>query len=287
MAKKETSIGKVNAPDRLEVMHLVANKRVNDLGVGLKITKPDAAKVTAAMAKTKKPAEYFMVLDDYALWVEIRAGGTVLTLGSVDFKKEKDVVKRRALLAKVRATTELVTTADLAAFDKAFPPPPDPKAIAELQAKVKEKADKLARLKSDRDSATYNYKSYDGMDDASAKEFEDWATVKKFERFLMFIGAVDAKQPGGFIIIKFMKKGGELYLDLPAAVTAKIVQSHKDTGGGKVDFAPARKLILKKIDDTMLGPYNKEKKAALTTQITALETELKPLAIQLKAMTGR
>ena len=68
------------------------------------------------------------------------------------------------------------------------------------------------------------------------------------------------------------------------AVTDKYYYARHPTPNRIVDITGS---VEKKIDANMLAPYNKIKKDALKTQITALETELKPLVLQLKAMTGR
>ena len=285
MPAKEESLGKITSSTRLDVMHQMAERRAANFGVGMRVKKPDAGKLGPQIDKVKR-AEYVFAFDGMRLRLEIRVGSGAVELGSVDFGAEKDLVRRRALLQAVRDCSSLVSAADLAAFDKAHPPPPDPKKLAALRAKVEAAAQRVARLRSDRDSATYNSRHYDDMDSASSAEFEAWAKGKGAAfHDILFVGSIDAHDPPGFVVIKCLRKGAENEVALPVPMLAAIVAANRTTGGGKVDFGPARRHVLARIDADLLAPYNKEKKAALDKQIAAELKAVRPLAAELKALT--
>lgn len=128
-------------PEDIDIDKAWASAKVwmNNVGVTTS-SKPDAEKIRAAMAKTKKGMEFVALWD--GKWVEIEAhvgGKKVDALVSQDLSEGGDQKKLRAGMVKLRQFGGvLVTDADLKTFDAKHPDP-------DLVEKHKARMDSLGR----------------------------------------------------------------------------------------------------------------------------------------------
>lgn len=135
MAGKIEPISKIDFKDKAEDIDVdkpwdEAKKWLARIGQSTGST-PDAKKIRAAMAKTKKPAMYVAVLEGSWLTLRVQIGTAVIDeLTSADLGGGGNQKQWRAGLEALRKNSKLVTDADLKAFDAKHP---DPDRVNELK----------------------------------------------------------------------------------------------------------------------------------------------------------
>src|SRR5690349_9670319 len=122
MAGKIEPISKIDFKDKAEDIDVdapwgEAKKWLAKVGQSTGST-PDAKKIRAAMAKTKKAAVYVAVLEGSWLTLRVQIGTTVIEeLTSADLSGGGNPKQWRAGLDTLRKVSKLVSDADLKAFD--------------------------------------------------------------------------------------------------------------------------------------------------------------------------
>jgi hypothetical protein len=277
MAAKKKLVMKSDDPDRFPVMWDIANKRVKaHLGIQMRVKEPDKADVAKLMEKGKKPFELYYTLDKSQFTVELKVGTKVEVLGTFDLASEKDVAKRREVLQNL-ANNELVTDAELAAFDKANP---DPKKAEEAKSEVRRLEMDLRHDMGDRKTIAA-FTKYDtggraGGWDMTA-HLKNWIQEKRpsWLHYIEFVEDVDNGKDDKQIFDRYAKDGAQYPINLPPAIQGPLEKAL--AAGKKPDFKPARALIVKMIDAKFIPPFRKERLALYDKDIKEMAAKLKGL----------
>jgi len=251
--------------------------------LGISPKKPDKSKVKDLMEKNKgKEARFFLVLTDLKLTFELRVGTAgKIVLNTLDLGAIKDLGKRRDLMVQLNMrASDLVSKADLNKFDEEHTEPENPtvqKAAVELGNEIDELENQLDNLKIMKDSANYkstNYSSYD-------KEFKEWATTKRYERYIAFVD--DAENGRGL-----GAEGAKLLADPKTShIQQKTLDAIKaaEDKGAVPDYTQARKEVIANVINRILLPtYNKERVTDITKEINDKTTKVTALKKKLAAL---
>lgn len=270
---------KSDDPERYPVMLDIVSRRVgNRLGVQLKLTDPGKDAVAERMAKAKKPFELFYVFDKGVFSVELRIGAKTDVLGKLSIAAQG--AKRRAILTELELM-ELVTKADIEAFDKANPEPVD------LDRARSEKRDLEYELQGDvADRKTIAaWKTYDnggraGGYDVSAL-LKLWIQDKKpsWTHYIEFVDDIAAGKDDKQIFDRYVKDGAQYPVNLPPAQQGPLEKAM--AAGKKPDFGPARGLIVKLIDTKFIPLFKKDRLALYDKSMKEIALKLKTLNKQL------
>ncbi len=273
MAKEEV-INKATAPDRLELIWQLTAKSLDWLE--FKPKKPDLKDLGAQMEKAKKPAEFVLTWDGKKLALIARVGSSVTALGSQNVAAEKDPAKKYASLKNISDHTLMLPASEL---------PPDPAAVGDLRAKVKQLKEEIERWEGERKKLP---RKYDQLDQGQQEiGLGHWAKKKGFDRFPRFLMAVDWGRDAKYIVEEFVKHGAPSPVGpkLKATTRDAILETH--AAGQKPDFTQARKEIATLVDSFMMPPYVKANQAGIDEHVKRLKAELKAEAGKLKQLVGR
>jgi hypothetical protein len=275
MAKEYAFVAYFYDADRMEKEWSDAMGQLDAIKLGMKPKKADKAKVKAALDKEKKKGEYVLKLDGDVLSFGIRIGGTRFWLAKLDLAAVKDLKKRRDLLFQLENRTDLVTKADLAAFDKQHA---DPEDSAEAE-KMGERIDELKRIIDGAEmmlgAANYKGKEYHW----SNSELGKWLETKGFQRYKLFVDEIDnGRPPNG--------EGAKVLTDRASGIkvdTLKAIKAAFDKGD-KPDYTQARKEVIAMINSKLIPQYNKEKIAEHQGKIKVAKAEIAALEKRLAVM---
>lgn len=281
MAEQE-SMGVVKASDRLEISWLGMDKRITGFKLPIK-PKPDFAKLKAMMDKSGKTAEFLLTCRGGKFKVEVHVGSEVVVLATLDLEGESDLVKRREWLQKLRDGTDLVTTADLAAFDKRHPPPPDPVKVKELQDAVKMER---GRIKIEQGLISTLPKKFATMNEGLREiGFKNWGKSKGIAPWIDYLNAVDAGRDADALVKEFLGPGVSPPLKMRPE-TRKAIDA-AIAAGKKPDLSHLNTELTQLIDSGFVAKFSAEAKKSLETGIKEREVRAKKAEDALKAMGAK
>ena len=232
------------------------------------------------MKKTGKPVLFTIRFENDKLIAEASIAGTVLTVAAVDLAKEADRSKRRAMLQAINDHSTLASKADLEAFDKKFP---DPVKVAAVKAEV----DKLKfEITRDNGFLADTPKGVLTMESGRREvSFKRWAQGKTYEKFLLFVIAVDDGGDTKKAAEQFIKTGAPQFIVLPDA-TRKAVEDALGKGQ-KPDLKTALKQAAAVVDQRMLPAYNTETNNAIKARIAKSNGDLVNKLKEYKDLGGK
>lgn len=272
-------IATTDQPDRLKIYVQIATKRIKDFGLpGLAVREPELEKAM----KGGKPVVFGIRFENDKFIAEASCAGTVLTMAALDLAKQADRVKRRSLLKAIVDHSNLATQADLDAFDKKFPPPPDP---VKLKA-LKEEIERL-KFEIERDKGFIKNwpKSFKTMNPGLAEiGFTNWAKGHRYDRYVTFLLWTDWGRDGQSIYDEFLKPGAARLVKITDAAS-KQAQTSIQAKTPKFDLAV--KEVTKVVDTILIPLFRKEDGGAVEKRITEAQKELARKAGELKALLGR
>lgn len=273
------SLGVVKDPDRLEISWQGFDKRITNLKLPIK-AKPDLAKIAAAMKKSGKSADFGWSLRGGKFKIEAQVGSEAIPIASLDVDGEKDLVKRRELLQKLRDGTELVTSADLAAFDKQHPPPPDPKKVAELREQIKFEQ---ARIKVEQGIAKGLPKKFDDMNNGLREiGFMNWGKPKGLGPIIEFLNAVDWGRGVDAIVKEFIAPGASTPLKMRPETRKAIDDAI--AANKAPDLKRLRTEMQQLLDSGFVARFSKEMHDSLDKGIGERQKHIKQLEGELTAL---
>jgi len=288
MSPKSKQQQKAQKPDRIAVHFDLVRADVSGwLGLKITLKAPDEKKVGGLMEKAKKPAEFFYTVDGSKFTVDVRVGSTKTVLGTGDLNSTKDNPKGREAWVKLYENYDLVTKAELDAWDKAHP---DPKVLEGIKSDIR-------RLKMDigGDAADHRaikkFASYDGGERAAGYDvsalLRDWTKEKhaSWTHYMTFLDDVDAKKDAKTIFDTYMKDGASYPINLPKKLLDPI--EHALANGSAPDFKPARALILKLVNTKFIPPFKKERLGLYVKLLEENAGKLKALEKKLADAGGK
>jgi len=286
MGVKIASLGKTTDPTRVEfAWNTAISRAVKNIGLPGFTPKPDIAKLGAAMTKSKKPLEWRLSFDNVKciFAVEADIGGTVTTIGRVDVLAEKDPVKRRETMQKLRDSTEVVTTKDLAEFDAKYPPPPDPKKLDALKKDVERLKFEIERDEGFKKTLPTNFKSMDnGLREVG---FTHWAEPLRLDRFIEFADGVENGMDAKKLAAEFIVNKAPRFLQVAPAIRDAVDAAMV---AGKVpDLKAAHDDVVRIIDATILPRFRKDTLAGIDKRLVESRKDLAQKQAELKAKAGR
>jgi hypothetical protein len=281
MAGKTETVGSTDKADRLKVFAQILTKRVREFALsGFAAKEPDYAKLEASMQKTKKPAVFTLRFENDKLIAEVSNVGTVLTMAALDVGKEKDREKRRAMLQSIRDHSDLVTKADLEAWDRKNP---DPVKLGSLEgdvANLKKLVDGAANAGKDRPRTWKQMK--EGEREVA---FKSWMRDKKYDAYCDFLTQVQYGRDAKGLVEEYLKDGAKRPLKISKDSLRKTVVD--EVAAGK---KPKLDAITKDVTDTVdkvIPAYNDSLLKIQQANLPLLKKQLAEKSAELKAMTGR
>ena len=278
MGKLTKVVHKVKDPDLLD--DASDNARIMLRGYGIRpldrspFTLKDADKIKEKMKKAKKSAEFVISYDGRKVEYFVRVGSDTWDLFGFDLSAETDLALRRQWMVKLMKQAQIVTAADIAAFDKVNPTPADPKEIKELEDQI---AITQSIIKSETDVKSWYAKKYADFDWQQRRlDFLPWAKKQGFEAYAQFmIGVTDGFQDYAMMKTHVLK-GAKLPVKLKPETREKMEKAFADNKA--VDYAAAKAEVLVIVDGSLMPKFRavRFKEAAKT-----VESEKKKLAKQL------
>ncbi len=276
MAKEYAFVDYFYDADRMEKVWPDALGQLAAIKLGIKPKKPDKSKVKTELEKQKKKGEFVLALDGNTLKFGIRIGGARFWLATLDLAAVKDTTKRRDLLFQLENRTDLVTKADLAAFDKQHADPEDSAEAEKMNARIDELKKIIDTSQMMLGAANYKGKKYHW----SNSEFGAWLKTKNYTRFKAFVDDVENGRGLGNDGAKLLADPGKSGIK---AATLAAIQAARDAGRTP-DLTQARKEVLAVIEGLLLPQYNKEKIAEHEGHIKTAAAEIAALQKRLKVM---
>jgi hypothetical protein len=270
--------------DELKAKNDAARKIVmNDIGIRVDdLDAKDYAKLTAAMAKFKKPAEWVISFDGSWFGYFARVGtdkASKIGISFVQLSFEKDIEKRRAILAtllKLKAATQ-------PQVDEFMKNNPDPEAVAEakklvdnLTGKIKQEENLIQEFKGFTfETGTPGF--FGGL--------EKWTTKHSWSHYVDFLSDIKANFDAQGIFDKYIKQGCSFPVNLDGGTAAAL---EKDLHAGKKpNFAKAFAQILRIVDGKIIAKYNAETIAALQKVVADDKKELQKAQQHFAAIGGK
>ena len=284
MGKATKVVHSVKDPDLLE--DASDNARIMLRGYGIRpldkspFTLKDSAKIVDKMKKNKKAAEFVLSYDGRTVAYAVRVGSDSWPIFNFDLSAESDLALRRQWMAKLMKHAQLVTAADLAAFDKVNPTPADPKEIAELEEKI---AVSESTIKSEKDVKSWYAKKYADFDWGQRRmDFLEWAKKQGFGAYAQFmIGVTDGFQDYAMMKTHVLK-GANLPIKLKPATREAMEKAF--AANQPVDYTAAKAEVLTIVDGSLMPKFRavrfKEAEKTVeeeTKKVTKLKAELEKL----------
>jgi hypothetical protein len=246
-------------------------------------TLKDAAKIVDKMKKNKKAAEFVLSYDGRIVAYAVRVGSDSWPVFSFDLSAETDLALRRQWMVKLMKKAQLVSAADLTAFDKVNPTPADPKEVAELEQQI---AVTESVIKSEQDVKNWYAKKYADFDWQQRRlDFLPWAKKQGFEAYAQFmVGVTDGFQDYAMMKTHVLQ-GASLPVKLKPATREAMEKAFAEKK--PVDYSAAKAEVLAIVDGSLMPKFRavRFKEADKT-----VESEKKKLAGQkaeLAKLTGR
>jgi len=279
MAGKIEKIGSTDKPDRLKIFTQVAMKRIRDYGLpGLAVREPDYAKLETAM-KGGKPTAFAIRFANEKFIAEASCGGTVLTMAALDVAKEADHGKRREMIKAIHDRGDLVSGADLAAWDKKNP---DPIKLAALKGDV----ENLKKQVENAGKGITRAKNFNAMKDNEREYlFRNWMNAKGYGEYVDFLNEHKYGRDAKDLVEAYLAENATskklAISDATRKAAVDAVAQNK-----KPDLAKAVKEPTEKVDKLVPAYYDDIAKKT-KANLPALKKLLAERVAALKAMTGK
>jgi hypothetical protein len=233
------------------------NARITLRGYGVRpldrspFTLKDADKIVEKMTKTKKAAEFVLSYDGRNVAYGVRVGSELWPLFGFDMTSETDLMLRRKWMVKLMKETQIVTAADIAAFDKANPTPADPQEVKELEQKI---AVTETVIKSEQDVKSWYAKKYADFDWGQRRmDFLPWAKKQGFEAYAQFmVGVTDGFQDYAMMKTHVLK-GCSLPVKLKPDTREKMEKAF--AAKQAVDYTAAKAEVLGVVDGALMPKF--------------------------------
>ena len=214
-------------------------------------TLKDAAKIQEKMKKANKSAEFVLSYDGRKVDYFVRVGSDTWPVFDVDLAAETDLALRRQWMVKLKKHAQIVTDADLAAFDKVNPTPADPQEVKELESQI---AITESIIKSELDVKNWYAKKYADFDWQQRRlDFLPWAKKQRFEAYAQFmIGVTDGFQDYAMMKTHVLK-GANLPVKLKPATRTKMEKAFADSK--PVDYGAAKAEVLAIVDGSLMPKF--------------------------------
>jgi hypothetical protein len=238
---------------------------------------PDVAKLQPAMARLKKPAEFWFTVDGNKFTVDVRVGtdkADRTVLGTFDLASEQDIAVRRATFDALFNSFELVDKAQFDAFQKANP---DPQALEAAKTEVYRLDMDLKSDKADR-KAINAFTNYDVDGRAAGYDVSElmrlWLEEKhqSWVHYVNFIKAVDSGADPKTIFDSYMKQGASSPINLPPKFQTPVERAIAN--GAAVDLKPARGAVVQIVNAKFIPLFRKERLALYDKDIKEETTKL-------------
>jgi hypothetical protein len=267
--------------DQLKAQNTAArNVVINDVGVRVDdLDAKDYTKLTEWMQKTKKPAEWVVSFDSEWLGFFARVGTNKIAVSSVNISAERDIEKRRKILAallKLKAATQ----AQVDAFIKANP---DPEALAAVKKPIDDLTDRVKFTR--KLIEEFKGLTFETMTPAFFGGLETWTTKHSWNHYVDFLLDIKADLDAQGIFDKYIKPGADYPVNLTEGTAKAIAAELK--AGKKPNFTRARAEILPVVDGKIIAKYKAESIAILNKGVADDLKEIAKLTQQYTAMGGK
>lgn len=279
MAGKIEKFGSVDKPDRLKIVVQTFSKRIKDYGLpGLVVREPEYAKLETAM-KGGKATTFTIRFDNEKFIAEASCGGTVLTMAALDTAKESDHGKRRDLIKAIHDRGDLVSGADLAAWDQKHP---DPIKLASLKGEV----ENLKKQVENAGKGTTRAKNFNAMKDNERESlFRNWMKSKGYGEYVDFLNEHKYGRDGKALVEAYLAENATAKKLAISDATRKAVVDAVAQNKAP-DLAKAVKELTEKVDKLVPAYYDDLAKRT-KANLPALKKLLAEKVAALKAMTGK
>jgi hypothetical protein len=286
MGVKTASLGKTTDSGRIEFTWVsTIGRLVKQIGLPGFAPKPDLDKLKAAMDKAKKPLDWQFSFDNVKCVFTVQAdiGGAVVVIGRFDVLAEKDAAKRRDAMQKLRDATEVVTSKDLADFDRKFPPPPDPKKLDALKKELERLLLEIKRDEGFKKTLPTTFKSMEsGLREVG---FTHWAEPLRLDRFIEFADGVENGVDPKKLAAEFIVTKAPRLLQVSPATRAAVDAA---MAAAKVpDLKAAHDEVVRIIDTTILPRFRKDTIAGIDKRLVDAKKQLALKQAELKTLLGR
>jgi hypothetical protein len=256
-----------------------AQGQLEAIKLGMKPKRPDKSKLKTLLDKASKPptrakGQFVLSRDKDKISFLILIGTTRTVLATLDLAAVKDIAKRRDLLFQLSYRTDLVTKADLKAFDEEHADAEDRPEAVELNKQIDEQKNIIDSSKGMLIAANYKGTEYSEW----SSDFAAWIKLKGHQRFTAFVD--DVKNGRGL-----GNEARKLLADSKSGIKKSTMDAIKvaAAAGQTPDFTQARKEVLVVVN-ALLKQFNKEKIAEHQGYIKAAEAQIAALQKRLKVM---
>jgi hypothetical protein len=287
MGKLTKVVHKVKNPDLLD--DASDNARISLRGYGIRpldrspFTLKDEAKIKEKMKKGNKSAEFVLSYDGRKVEYFVRVGSDTWPVFGLDLAAETDLALRRQWMVKLKKHAQIVTDADLAAFDKVNPTPADPEEVKELESQI---AITESIIKSELDVKNWYAKKYADFDWQQRRlDFLPWAKKQGFEAYAQFmVGVTDGFQDYAMMKTHVLK-GANLPVKLKPATRAKMEKAFADSK--PVDYADAKAEVLAIVDGSLMPKFRAVRFKAAEKTVASEKKKLAKQQAELAKLKGR
>ena len=232
----------------------------DDLGIKLPKLVPDTKKLGLEMAKAKKPAEFYILLDGEKFSFEVRAGTYKQSLAQVNLAAEKDNDVRFEIMRALSNQTKLYTEKELEAFNNRHLTRAQVGFYHDSVAEYQPKVDKLKKITQALANPTYEH-----LDPLISPDFHDWAQAHSTLHYVTFLEDLDAKADPKATFEKYIKKGAQYPVNVGDQIGGEIEKAL--TSNQAPDFTAARSKVLKVVNSALLPTFKKEKLPAYQKEL--------------------
>jgi|SRR6185369_5729166 len=262
MPKSEKIPPPVPSADRFNVLVAQPKKWIEDtLNITLPKPTADLTKLGAEMAKTKKPAEFYITLDGEKFSLEIRAGTFKQIVAQVNLAAQKDNDKEFEILRGLVSSTKIFTQAELDAWNNKHLTSAQASFYHAMVVEYEGKVDNLKKV-----TKALASPAFETLDPSVSKDFREWAQAHSTLHYLTFIDDIDSKADPKAIFDKYVKKDATFPVNLGDPLTKEIEKAI--TANQAPDFTAVRAKTLKAINTVILPKFKKEKLPGYQKELT-------------------
>jgi hypothetical protein len=254
-------------PDRIAFQLQFVKRFIDDLGVSMNLRPPDEKQFGELIAKARK-VQYVATLEGTLLQVWLRGGkAKPLLVGSKDLDSVRDNAKARGILQKLADTTKLITPQQIYKWQETHY---DEQELAFFRGTISEMESEQRKLKA-RHDALAGYKFDNKDSETLRKELHTFTAKHSWEHYLNFVEDIDKATADQTIYDTYVNSGAKFPVNLDGAIKAPIDKAIKTS---KVDWGPARKLVVKLIDAKFIPEMRKDELASAAKELKRLETAI-------------
>jgi hypothetical protein len=253
---------------RLRVVWIEAAKKfLKELDIEMTLKLPEDKKLQEALDKAKAKGRLFLTLDGTSkLSLDVRIGTSVtIPIGSINLTQEKDNSKTRNLLRNLSQKTKLISEAEVWKWQETHYDEVELSFFRGTISQMESDQAKLAEKKAKLDKLTV-------ASGELRRELKEFAAKHSQKHYIEFVEDIDDGADAKKIVETYVKTGAKLPVNLPAATTQKIEQTL--ASGGKPDFAPARALIAKMIDEKIIPKFKQEVLPPIKKELERLSKDI-------------